>query len=106
MTAYEMRSSDWCSDLCFSDLREPPLAKVQSARDRMVPESARRREALGAARYVALAADRGAHLRSSPGEKRRVRQRRLDDSQPARKELVRAQHCAWPLGPFADSQQP
>src|SRR3546814_1769653 len=41
----------------------------------MVPESARRREALGAARYVALAADRGAHLRSSPGEKRRVRQR-------------------------------
>src|SRR3546814_14165253 len=53
MTAYEMRMSDWSSDVCSSDLHQPQIlsgarrSKRPVLRERRVARPARRRRATG-----------------------------------------------------------
>src|SRR3546814_20291741 len=65
-TAYEMRISDWSSDVCSSDL--VPGGEVQG-------EAARRGHAVGRVRRTHRQREAAEHRRASGREHRRLRQR-------------------------------
>src|SRR3546814_2719682 len=51
-TAYEMRISDWSSDVCSSDLDPPTFVIPEGARERAAPEPTRCSEVCEHPRYV------------------------------------------------------
>src|SRR3546814_2168454 len=73
-TAYEMRISDWSSDVCSSDLAaaggRPPAAQTRRRRGGMVPRLSRRLRP-GRRRRPGVAVARGGGGTARPGHDRR-----------------------------------
>src|SRR3546814_6221747 len=79
-TAYEMRISDWSSDVCSSDLARRPAAGAVPARIAEAAIAARRSAYRLYLRLVGLGADPRAQ--KGAGAARRGRRRRREDNRP------------------------
>src|SRR3546814_8432959 len=78
-TAYEMRISDWSSDVCSSDLRRPAPALGRRAHHRMAQPMSASRQRLGGVRRLrrSLAHHRFHQAHDTPYRKTRIMSRAL-----------------------------
>src|SRR3546814_2588942 len=85
MTAYEMRISDWSSDVCSSDLPLHRLAKRIPARfvvAKLIERGARRRQQYRLARRRSLMRARDRDIKRAAFVHRHVRPQNLGEARP------------------------